>query len=163
MRTSTQRRAGVSRGAPHPHDQENILTATCLCGAVSVTIETKPDFVHDCNCSLCRKTGSAWGYFAPASVTTTGTTTSFARRDKAAAAVEVHACETCAATTHWVRTAGFRDAYGSNDIVGVNMKLFDPDALEGVEIRFPDGKAWQGDGAFGYRRAPLTIDGETRW
>lgn len=28
------------------------MTASCLCGAFSLAIETKPEFINDCNCSL---------------------------------------------------------------------------------------------------------------
>ena len=38
------------------------MTGTCLCGAVTVTVDDRPDYIHDCNCSLCRKAGAAWGY-----------------------------------------------------------------------------------------------------
>ena len=66
------------------------MTGKCLCGAVSVAIETKPQFINDCNCSLCRKVGAAWGYFPSASVKTTGKTISVARGDKKTPGVEVH-------------------------------------------------------------------------
>ena len=50
------------------------MTGHCLCGAVSVTIDEKPDYINDCNCSLCRKSGGAWGYFDPSIVKTSGET-----------------------------------------------------------------------------------------
>lgn len=139
------------------------MTSTCFCGAVSVTIDRKPDFIFDCNCSLCRKSGGAWGYFPPASLSTSGPTTSFARTDKALAAVEVHACSTCASTTHWVRTDAFKREHGTDDMVGVNMRLFDPDELSGIEVQFPDGKNWDGNGAFGFQRDAIAIGEDTRW
>ncbi|MCW3848585.1 hypothetical protein OF829_15220 [Sphingomonas sp. LB-2] len=36
--------------------------------------------------------------------------------------------------------------------MGVNMWLADESDLAGIELRFPDGKAWAGEGAFGYVR-----------
>ena len=139
------------------------MTGNCLCGAVSVTIDAKPEFINDCNCSLCRKVGGAWGYFASASVKTTGKTFSVSRRDKTLPGVEVHSCKTCATTTHWVLTKLFKEHNPSADQVGVNMRLFDPDELKGVEVRFPNGKDWAGDGPFGYRRAALNISDNTSW
>ena len=139
------------------------MTGKCLCGAVSVTIETKPQFINDCNCSLCRKVGAAWGYFPSASVKTTGKTFSVARGDKKTPGVEVHSCAVCAATTHWVLTKSFREQNPSADQAGVNMKLFNPDDLKGVEVRFPNGKDWSGEGPFGYRRDALTISDSTPW
>lgn len=139
------------------------MTANCLCGAVRVSIDAKPDFINDCNCSLCRKVGGAWGYFAAASVTTTGTTVPFMRRDKKNAAVEIHSCEICATTTHFVFTKLFKDQNKQVDQMGVNMRLFDPDELMGVEVRFPNGKDWPGEGEFGYRRAAMTIGASAPW
>lgn len=139
------------------------MTANCLCGAVSVMIEAKPDFINDCNCSLCRKAGGAWGYFPSSLVTTTGNTVPFMRPDKDPPAVEVHSCANCATTTHWVLTKSFKERNKSVDQMGVNMRLFDPDELKGVEVRFPNGKDWPGEGPFGYRRTALTIGDTAPW
>ncbi len=139
------------------------MTGKCLCGATSVTIDAKPEFINDCNCSLCRKAGGAWGYFPSASVQTRGKTFSISRRDKESPGVEIHSCETCATTTHWILTNSFKDQNPSVDQMGVNMRLFDPDELEGVEVRFPNGKDWVGEGPFGYRRTALTISASTPW
>lgn len=84
------------------------MTANCLCGATSVTIAAKPDFIHDCNCGLCRKVGAAWGSFSNAQVSTTGETTAFMRRDKPNAGVEVKSCQTCGSTTHLDSLLPFR-------------------------------------------------------
>ena len=139
------------------------MTAYCMCGAVSVTIDAKPEFINDCNCNLCRKVGGAWGYFPSSSVKTTGKTRSISRRDKKTPGVEVHSCKTCSATTHWVLTKSFREQNPSADQVGVNMRLFNPDELRGVEVRFPNGKDWAGEGPFGYRRAALTLSDSAPW
>ena len=139
------------------------MIASCLCGAVGVAIETKPEFINDCNCSLCRKAGAAWGYFTSSSVTTFGVTVPFVRRDKTAPSVEVHSCASCATTTHFVLTESFKERNRSADLVGVNMRLFDPDELYGVEIRFPNGKDWLGEGPYGYRREAMTISNAAAW
>lgn len=139
------------------------MTGNCLCGAVSVTIEAKPEFVHDCNCSLCRKSGGAWGYYPSSMVTTTGNTVSFLRRDKENAAAELHSCKQCGTTTHWTLTESFKEQNESVDLMGVNMRVFDPDELKGVEVRFPNGKDWSGEGPFGYRREAKTIGESWPW
>ena len=139
------------------------MTGHCLCGAVRVTIDAAPEFINDCNCSLCRKAGGAWGYFSSASVSAIGDTVTFVRRDKKAPGVEVHSCKTCGTTTHWMLTKSFKEQNPSADQVGVNMRLFDPDDLKGVEVRFPDGKGWDGEGPFGYRRPALKISDDAPW
>ncbi len=39
-----------------------------------------------------------------------------------------------------------------NTLVGVNMWLADERDLAGVELRYPDGRAWSGAGEFSYVR-----------
>ncbi len=39
------------------------------------------------------------------------------------------------------------------------MALADEGELAGVELRFPDGRAWSGGAAFGYVRAAEVIGG----
>ena len=41
--------------------------------------------------------------------------------------------------------------------MGVNMFLFPQEDLRGVEVRFPDGAAWSGEGAYGYRKAAVIL------
>ncbi|MEO1188881.1 MAG: aldehyde-activating protein [Pseudomonadota bacterium] len=139
------------------------MTANCLCGAVSVTIASQPEFIHDCNCSLCRKSGGAWGYFPSAMVTTTGDTVSFLRRDKENAAAELQSCAHCGTTTHWIFSQSFKEQNEAVDLMGVNMRIFNPDDLQGVEVRFPNGDDWSGEGPFEYRRKAMTISDGWSW
>ena len=139
------------------------MTAACVCGAVRVTIEAPPAFIHDCNCGLCRKVGAAWGYFPFSSVATAGDTLAFERRDKENAGSEIHFCGTCGTTTHFAPTRAFRERNPGADEMGVNMRLFDPVTLEGVELRFPNGRDWPGQGPFGYRRPSMTIHARSPW
>lgn len=139
------------------------MTGTCLCCAVSVTISTRPDFIHDCNCSLCRKAGAGWGYFPSADVRATGETLAFSRHDKNPPGVQVHACKSCGTATHFVLTEAFLKQNETADLTGVNMRIFEPDDLKGVEVRFPDGRNWAGEGAFGYRRDSIVISETSHW
>ena len=139
------------------------MTGSCICGATTVTIDQAPTFIHDCNCSLCRRSGAGWGYFGSSEVKATGETLSIERTDKAMASVTVHACSSCGTTTHYTLSEAFLKDNPEADQVGVNMKLFEASELEGVEVRFPDGASWSGSGEFGYRRDPITISADCSW
>lgn len=132
------------------------MTLKCLCGRVSVTFADRPDFIHECNCALCRKTGAQWSYLDPAKVHVAGPTAGYRRDDKAAPAAEIHSCSNCAATTHFVLTEDVVAKHG-NSMMGVNMRLAGACDLQGLELRFPDGAAWDGAGAFGYVREPVIL------
>jgi hypothetical protein len=50
----------------------------------------------------------------------------------------------------------------SPSVMGVNMRLADESDLAGIELRYPDGQAWSGEGAFGYfSRARIIGPGAT--
>lgn len=133
-----------------------MLTLSCLCGEVRLTVARRPDFVHACNCALCRKTGARWGYYDPAEIGVAGATAAYTRQDKPDPAAEVHFCATCGATAHFRLTAAAAARFGDT-MAGANMALADERELAGVELRFPDGAAWDGAGAFDYVRPPRIL------
>ena len=128
----------------------------CLCGQVSITFDDRPDFIHECNCTLCRKGGAQWAYLHPDLVAVIGETVGYRRDDKVMPAAETHSCSNCATTTHFVLTDQVIAEHG-NTMMGVNMRLADPNDLRGLELRYPDGASWDGIGEFGYVRPPLTL------
>lgn len=134
------------------------MTITCLCGQVRVTTAKRPDFLHECNCTLCSGTGARWGYFQPAEVSVEGPTKGYSRQDKGEPNAQVHFCPTCGSTTHFVLTDSAVAKFG-NGVMGVNLRLADESELAGIELRYPDGRAWPGAGDFTYVRAPRTLGG----
>lgn len=129
---------------------------SCLCGAVRLRLAKRPDFIHACNCTLCAKSGARWGYFHPSEVTVEGETRGYTRSDREAPNAEIRFCPTCGTTTHFVLTRGAAAKFGDT-MMGVNMGLAEPADLAGLELRYPDGRAWSGEGPFGYLREPRTV------
>ncbi|THD62906.1 hypothetical protein [Phenylobacterium sp.] len=128
-----------------------MLKLSCVCGRVRVETSKRPGFVHECNCTLCSGSGARWAYFHPADVVVEGATKGFSREDKEHPAAEVHFCPNCGATTHFVLTPSAVSKFG-NVQMGVNVRLADETDLAGIELRYPDGRAWSGAGGFGYVR-----------
>ncbi|MFN5632508.1 MAG: GFA family protein [Sphingomonadales bacterium] len=136
----------------------NPLSASCHCGAVHVQVAHAPDFIFECNCSLCDSHGVWWGYYDPGEVVVTGETRGYGRVDREVPAVEVHFCPRCGCTTHWMLAEAYLQKSGTaNDRMGVNMRLFDRAALFGVKLHFPDGRAWDGTGEWGYVREAVDL------
>jgi hypothetical protein len=133
-----------------------MLNLSCLCGEIRVETAKRPDFIHECNCTLCSKSGARWGYFHPSEVTVSGETNGYSRDDKDDPAANIRFCPTCGVTTHFVLTDSAVAKFG-NSVMGVNMWLADESDLAGLELRYPDGRGWAGAGDFGYVRAPLII------
>jgi hypothetical protein len=82
--------------------------------------------------------------------------TGWTRTDKPDPAADVRFCPACGTTTHFILTEAAAARFG-NTVMGVNMRLADERDLAGIELRYPDGRAWSGDGEFGYVREARVI------
>ena len=129
---------------------------SCLCGNIHIEIAKRPEFIHECNCTLCSKSGARWGYFHPSEVTVSGETNGYSRDDKDDPAANIRFCPTCGVTTHFGLTESAVAKFG-NGMMGVNMWLADEGDLAGLELRYPDGRGWDGASEFGYVRMPVII------
>ena len=102
-----------------------------------MTIAAPPPDLNGCNCTLCGKNGGLWGYFDPKNVHIVGETTGYIRRDLTTPALITHFCPTCGVVTHWSPLPSI-----SQGRMGVNMRLFPPEVLAGLETRHHDGRSW---------------------
>ena len=134
------------------------MRIACLCGSVAVELDRRPAYLFRCNCDLCRKSGATWGYFAPSEVRVSGATTSYRRADKPSPNCSLNFCPTCGATTHFETTPEAVARIG-RAMVGVNLALADEGELAGIELQFPDGRNWSGEGPFAFIR-PARILGD---
>ncbi len=139
------------------------MTSTCGCASVTVRIRKICAFIYDCDCSLCRKAGAAWGYFTRQEVAVHGQTMAFTRKDKFIPKVAIHFCVVCSSTTHFTLTDAYQAINPDIDQVGVNMRLFEPEQLDGVEIQYPHGSTWSGEGPFGFRREKVRYSSQSPW
>src|SRR5260221_745349 len=100
-----------------------MIRAACHCGAVRFEIEAPPQWVLDCNCTLCRRYGAMWAYphLGQANVLTgpdPEATAAYLWGDRS---IGFHHCRTCGCMTH---------------MMGVDL---DPPALFGVNARMMVG------------------------
>ncbi|HEU0098956.1 MAG TPA: aldehyde-activating protein [Allosphingosinicella sp.] len=137
-----------------------MLSLSCLCGRIRVETAKPPDFIHECNCTLCSKSGARWGYFHPSEVRVEGAAEGYCREDTEEPNALLQFCLACGVTTHFVLTQGAVAKHG-DVVMGVNMRLADEADLAGVELRFPDGRGWSGEGAFGYVREAVILGRDT--
>jgi len=110
-----------------------MIEASCHCGAVRIEIETAPQTVTDCNCSICRRLGALWAYYSPKQVRIIpreGATSIYMWNERW---IEFHACKTCHCTTHWAPTDK------TVDRMGVNARLMAPEILMACAVRKFDG------------------------
>ncbi|MGZ8287421.1 MAG: GFA family protein [Allosphingosinicella sp.] len=133
-----------------------MLKLSCLCGQMRVETSKRPDYIHECNCTLCGKSGARWGYFQPSEVSVEGPARGYRRENKDDPGALLQFCAKRGSTTHFVLTANAVARHG-NRLMGVDMRLADESGLAGAELRYPDGRAWAGEGGFDYAREPRIL------
>jgi hypothetical protein len=110
-----------------------MIEASCHCGAVRFAVPVAPDDLNDCGCSICRRYGTLWAYYAPADVAfgpDNGPTDVYIWGDRE---LEFHRCRTCGSVTHW---AAVDPGY---DRMGVNFRLTAPEVVEMIPVRHTTG------------------------
>lgn len=113
------------------------LVASCHCGRATIRLPRVPEQVTQCNCSLCTKTGFRGVYFASDELVIDGEFDSYVRADLKQPYLSNHRCKTCGILTHWTPLGP-----PPHERVGVNARLIDPAALEGVPVKQVDGASW---------------------
>ena len=113
------------------------LVASCHCGKARIILPRAPDEVTQCNCSLCTKTGFQGVYYSSQELTIEGEFDDYVRADSNPAFLATHRCRHCGIVTHWTPLSDT-----PHERMGVNARLLEPAALEGVPIKAVDGRSW---------------------
>jgi len=79
-----------------------MMKAACHCGAVRFEVEAAPEWVLDCNCTMCRRYGALWAYPDAGQVNVLkmpdpGVTETYIWGDRELA---FHRCRACGCVTH---------------------------------------------------------------
>ncbi len=113
------------------------LSGSCHCGAISFTAPA-PEWLTDCNCSVCRRNGGLWAHFSPRDVKLKcepERTVRYVWGDKMLTLIS---CATCGGTTHW------EPIDPTLDRMAVNARMCDPGDIAGIRIRRFDGaNSWK--------------------
>lgn len=116
-----------------------MVSGSCHCGAVNITLNEDPRWLVDCNCSICRKLGTLWGHVPVAAVTMEAppdATLAYSWGDRELA---FHSCRTCGCTTHWSLVAD-----QNADRMAVNFRLFPAAEQARFQTRRFDGAdSWE--------------------
>ncbi|CAK7199198.1 hypothetical protein SEUCBS139899_001871 [Sporothrix eucalyptigena] len=139
-----------------------MITSSCHCGRVRITVPGPPEFRNDCRCTVCYKYGANWGYYIKKDVTitiqgkeTSAADLSFSKTtpldgldlyirninaeptttgNAARGHLAFNRCAHCGCMTHWIGILPDQ-AVDPNAQVGVNTRLMDEADLQGVEQR----------------------------
>ena len=121
-------------------DYPSRKTASCACGALTVTVTAPPRKVHVCSCANCqRKTGSAFSYnafFADDAVAVAGEHRAWRGASDAGRWNEVHFCPTCG-----VAPFGRGADRDGNETFAINLRCLDGVDPRTLEIQAFDGRS----------------------
>ena len=110
-----------------------MLTASCHCRRVLIEVAAPPSYLNQCNCSICRRYGTLWGYYRPDQVRLLGepdATETYMWSDRSLA---FHRCRVCGCVTHWQATDP------EYQRMGINARLLDPADIAEVPVRISPG------------------------
>jgi len=130
------------------------MNGSCHCGRVTIALPARPEYLNRCNCTVCTKLGTLWGYYTATEVGIAGETRAYRRADVETPLLDFNFCAVCGVTTHWSPTEHF-----DSPRLAVNMRLFEPAELAGVEVRYGDKRNTGIGEPRRYWRAP-TVFGE---
>jgi hypothetical protein len=111
------------------------MRGTCHCGRVAWEVDTPPESVTACNCTICRRYGALWGYgYIGHDIRVSGETATYRRGD--GGAIDFHFCRHCGCVTHYVATNADREGRRQT---GINLRLTEPEPIAGLPIDHFDG------------------------
>lgn len=116
-----------------------MITASCHCGAVRIEVDTLPETLTQCTCSICRRYGALWAYRTPKTarvISEPGAETPYLWNDRV---IEFYHCNTCGCMTR------YEDVDKSADSrIAVNARMMSPEDIAGLRVRTFDGaKTWK--------------------
>ena len=112
-----------------------MLEASCHCGFVRLEVDSPPPSeVNDCRCSICRRYGALWAYYAPDRVRVVlpadPPTDAYVWGERT---LTTHRCGRCGCVSHWVAVDP------GVGVMGVNARLMDPGVLAAARVRYSPG------------------------
>ena len=111
-----------------------MIEAKGHCGAIRIRVPALPEYVIDCNCSICCKNGALWALYSCRSIEVAAEPSSVTEYVWGPATIRTIHCRICGSTTHWLPLTMQADGNG-----GVNARLFDSSLVRNLKIRRFDG------------------------
>jgi len=113
---------------------------SCHCGGTVFEVDTAPETVTSCTCSICSKRGALWGYYKKADVRILKNETPSTYRWQTKM-VAHNFCAVCGCTT-FTESPDFSTGQPNfdNPLVNINARLLDDFDLSAVPVTVIDGK-----------------------
>ena len=111
-----------------------LIHGSCHCGAVRFAVSRSPDFLTNCNCSICRRIGALWAHYPLDTVNIEAPDDATIAYVQGDATLTTHSCKTCGCTTHWLPIEP-----AEHNRMAVNFRMCDPAEIATLRVRQFDG------------------------
>lgn len=92
------------------------IVGHCHCRRVRIEAPAAPEWIGECDCTICTRLGWLTAYYPDGAVRVAGETVPYVQGDRM---LDQHHCGVCGCATHW------RPRVEGIDRMGVNARLFD--------------------------------------
>ncbi|MDY0743643.1 hypothetical protein SNE35_03965 [Paucibacter sp. R3-3] len=99
-----------------------------------IEVAGSPEYLIDCNCSICRRYGALWAFYELRQSRIEGAAEHADGYIWGEKTISTFHCRHCGCVTHWEPLALRPDSKFS-----INARLLEPSAIEGVRVRRFDG------------------------
>ena len=110
------------------------MKLNCHCGAINIEVSEAPKSLTSCNCSICNRYGTLWGYYEPDEVTITSRSSDLSKYSWGEESIYFYHCIKCGCVTHYKSSSKVE-----NPKTVVNFRMAKPSAIKSIEIRKFDG------------------------
>jgi hypothetical protein len=111
-----------------------MFQATCHCGRIRIDVPAEPEFLVDCNCSICRRYGALWAFYPMAETHVEGAAEHAQGYVWGERTITTFHCRHCGSVTHWEPLAAKPESK-----FAINARLLDPAVTASIRVRRFDG------------------------
>lgn len=110
------------------------MKLSCHCGEVVLIVDKAPERLTSCNCSICRRYNTLWGYYSPERVEIQDEQQRLSHYVWGDKELAFYHCSQCGCVTHYETLPGQPDPR-----IGANFCLAETENISGITIRKFDG------------------------
>jgi len=111
-----------------------MFSTKCHCGNVSITVDTLPETLTSCNCSICDRYGALWAYYEAKEMAVKNAEHPISTYKWGKKKITFHSCSNCGCVM-------YHSCVNDEGVlrVGVNARMSEPKLPKGISVRLFDG------------------------
>lgn len=111
-----------------------MLKGSCHCGAITFTCSAEPEWLTQCNCSICRRYAALWAHSDTDQITVSGVPDASLKYVWGDEKLAFHVCKKCGCLTHWESLSSEEPKR-----LAINCRMSEPQQVDQFRVRHFDG------------------------